>query len=96
MPVYVLLVKLTEKGKEDLQGSVKKREEVIEYIRKLGGKGLHVFTTIGRYDVIEIVDLPSDEVALKLSIKAAESGTVKIETMRAFTPEEMEKIEKSL
>ncbi len=96
MPNYVLLVKLTEKGKLDLENSFRKRETVMEYVKKLGGRNLHVFTTIGRYDVIEILDLPNDEVALKLSIKAAETGDVKIETLRAFTADEMEKITGSM
>lgn len=96
MPMYVLLVKLTEKGKSDLMNSLRKREQVMEYVKKLGGRNVHVYTTFGRYDVIEIMELPSDEAALKLSIKAAETGDVKIETMRAFTQDELEKIQASL
>jgi uncharacterized protein with GYD domain len=96
MTVYVLLVKLTEKGKANLKGSFEKRESIMDWVQKNGGKNLHVFTTFGRYDVIEIMDLPSDDVALKLSIKAAETGDANIETLRGFTQEEMKKIQDTL
>ena len=96
MTVYVLLVKLTEKGKANLKNSLKTRDSIMEWAEKHGGKNLHVFTTFGRYDVIEIMEMPDDETVLKLVIKAAETGDVKIETLRAFTQEEMQKIQATL
>lgn len=92
MGTYILLVKLTESGKARVQEALRRREEVMEYIKKLGGSSKQVFATFGRYDIIEIMELPSDDVALKLSIKAAQTGDVKIETLRAFSQPEMENI----
>lgn len=96
MTTYVLLVKLTEKGKADVDNALKRREEVMSYVEKLGGKPRHVLMTFGRYDVVEIVDMPNDETAMKLAIKAAKTGDVKIETLRAFTDEEMKKLTASM
>lgn len=96
MGLYVLLVRLTEQGKMHVKEALEKREKVMESVRKEGGKSLNVLMTFGKYDVIELLDLPSDEVAMKLSIKGAQTGDVKIETMRAFTVDEMEKIVASL
>lgn len=96
MGFYVLLVKLTEKGKANVNEALKKREEIMEYVKKLGGKNVHIFMTFGRYDVVEIMEMPNDEAAMKLSIKAAQTGDVKLETLRAFTPEEMEKVTSTL
>lgn len=96
MTVYVLLVNLTDNAKAHLKDTLKKREIIMDWVEKHGGKNLHVFTTFGRYDVIEIMELPNDETALKLAIKAAETGDVHIETLRAFSQEEMMKIQESL
>ena len=96
MTVYVLLVKLTGKGKANLKSSFETRKTLMDWVEENGGKNLHVFTTFGKYDVIEIMDLPNDELALKLSIKAAETGDVNIETLRGFTQQEMEKIQQTL
>ncbi len=96
MAIYVLLVKLTEKGKANVNSAMRKREDIMDYVKKMGGSHKHVYTTFGRYDVIEIIEMPNDEAALRLSIKAAETGDVKVETLRAFTKEEMEKIAQSI
>lgn len=96
MGYYVLLVKLTEKGKADINNALRRREEVMEYIRKIGGKHKDVYMTFGRYDVIEVIDMPNDEAAMKCAIKAAETGDVKVETLRAFSADEMKKVTASL
>lgn len=96
MGLYVLLVRLTEKGKADINNALKRRDDVMEYVRKNGGKHREVLMTFGRYDVVEIVELPDDDAAMKLAIKAAETGDVKVETLRAFTADEMRKLASSM
>lgn len=96
MGQYVLLVKLTEQGKMHIKEALEKREAVMEYLKKEGGNPKTVLMTFGRYDVIEVLDLPNDNLAMKLSIKAAQTGDVEVETLRAFTIDEMEKIVGSL
>lgn len=88
---YVLLVKITEKGKEDISKTLKAREDVLAYLKKLGGKHKGFYMTLGRYDAIEIVDLPDDDAAMKFAVKAGQTGDVRLETLRAFTEEEMRK-----
>ncbi|AKA49498.1 hypothetical protein IX51_10790 [uncultured archaeon] len=87
---------MTEQGKRHIQEALEKREKVMEFIKKEGGNPQTVLMTFGRYDVIEILELPSDEVAMKLSIKGAETGDVSIETLRAFTVDEMQSLVSSL
>lgn len=93
---YILLVKLTEKGKADINNALKRREEVMDYVKKLGGKNKDVYMTFGKYDVVEIMELPNDEAAMKCAIRAAQTGDVKVETMRAFTADEMKKVTGSM
>ncbi len=93
---YVLLVKITEKGKTDIDRTLKTRGEVMEYLKKLGGRHEGVYMTFGRYDAIEIVDLPNDEAAIKFAVKAGKTGDVRLETLKAFTEEEMKKATSSM
>ncbi len=88
---YVLLVKITEKGKEDISKTLKTREEVMDYLKKLGGTHKGMYMTLGRYDAIEIVDLPDDDAAMKFSVRAGQTGDVRLETLKAFTADEMKK-----
>lgn len=96
MGIYILLVKLTEKGKADINNALRRREDVMEYVKKVGGMNKDVYMTFGRYDVVEIMEFPNDEAAMKCAIKAAQTGDVKIETLRAFTADEMKKVTTSM
>ena len=61
-------------------------EESDAVIKERGGKLIDVYVTLGRYDVVEIFEAPNDETEL------ARHGTVRTETLRAFTREEAEAI----
>ncbi len=89
-------MKITEKGKTDIEKTLKTRTEIMEYLKKLGGKHVGVYMTLGRYDVVEIVDLPNDEAAIKFAVRAGKTGDVQLETLKAFTEEEMRKATSSV
>lgn len=93
---YVLLVKITEKGKEDISRTLKTREDVMAYLKELGGSHKSLFMTLGRYDAIEVIDLPDDNAAMKFAVKAGQTGDVRLETLKAFTEEEMRRVTSSM
>jgi hypothetical protein len=43
---------------------------------------------MGHYDAVGIVELPNDEARAKIALTNASRGTVRSETLRAFTEEE--------
>src|SRR4029079_2936483 len=57
-----------------------------------GGNLINVYVTLGRYDVVEIFEAPNDETAYGIVLELARHGTVRTETLRAFTREEAEAI----
>ena len=61
-------------------------------IEEAGGKLVGVWVTLGRYDVVEIFEAPNDETAYGIVLELARHGTVRTETLRAFTREEAEAI----
>ncbi len=88
MPTYVFLVNLTEKGKSALSEVKRHGRELMEYVETLKGTAKGSFMTLGRYDLIEIIDLPDDMAALKYSMKSTESGLKDVETLKGFTQED--------
>lgn len=90
MPTYVFLVTLTEKGKSRLEEVRRNAKELTEFIKTLDGQIKGSFMTLGRYDMVEIVELPNDISALKLSMKSTESGLQNVETLKGFTEKELE------
>lgn len=90
MPTYVFLVTLTEKGKAHFEEVRKNGNLLSEFIKSLGGRSKGAFMTLGRFDIIELVEFPDDVAALKFSMKSAESGLANVETLKGFSEMETE------
>ena len=54
------------------------------------------YYTFGEYDVVIIVDVPNDEVAMSLMLKVGSAGNVRTKTLKAFTADEGLKIIRNL
>jgi uncharacterized protein with GYD domain len=67
-------------------------EESQDVIQQRGGRLIDVYVTLGRYDVVEIFEAPNDETAYGIVLELARHGTVRTETLRAFTRDEAEAI----
>ena len=50
------------------------------------------FWTQGHYDLVTIVEAPSEEAMMNGTFNIAQTGNVSSETLRAFTDEEMQRI----
>ena len=83
MPYYVILVNLLEGGRKDLQEGAKGRAQVMEQLQKAGGRSVGGYLTFGKYDAVEIVEAPNDEVMLRLAMMAP-PGQVRTTTLKAF------------
>ncbi|MDD1661572.1 MAG: GYD domain-containing protein [Methanomicrobiales archaeon] len=60
-----------------------------QIIRAAGGELLAHYYTLGRYDFMDLVDLPSTEALAKCLIDIGKWGTVSTETMMTLAPEEV-------
>jgi uncharacterized protein with GYD domain len=54
-----------------------------------GGDTGELLWTLGRYDIVGFLDAPDDETAAAISMKVSGLGSVRTETLRAFTAEEV-------
>jgi uncharacterized protein with GYD domain len=92
MPHYVSLMRWTSQGVAGLPAWRDRVEEGERIISDAGGGLVGVYVTLGRYDVVEIFEAPNDETAYGIVLELARHGTVRTETLRAFTREEAEAI----
>ncbi len=90
MPTYVFLVTLTEKGKSRFEEVRRGGKVLSEFIKSLGGQSKGAFMTLGRFDIVEIVEFPNDVAALKYSMRSTESGLANVETLKGFAEKETE------
>ena len=96
MPKYISLLRFTEQGIRSVKDHPKRREAAAKAIESLGGKLLHTYLTMGRYDVVAIIEAPDDDVAAKFAIVTGMQGNVSTETMRAFDEGEFDRLLKSV
>ncbi|MHC4607699.1 MAG: GYD domain-containing protein [Planctomycetota bacterium] len=92
MPHYVTLVTFTQEGLKNLNSTTKRAKAFEDAAEKLGVKILYTLWTVGRYDIVHILDAPDDETAAGMAFSLGSLGNVRTETLRAFGREEMEKI----
>ncbi len=96
MPTYISLMHFTEQGIREVKDHPKRREMAAKGIESMGGKLLHTYVTMGRYDVVAIIQAPDDEVAAKFAILTGMRGTVSTETLRALDEGEVDRLLKSI
>jgi len=92
MPRYVVLYRFTDQGLKNIKGTVKRAREVRAENERRGFKVVGTYWTQGRYDLVAIMDAPSEEAMVGGLFNIAETGNVHSETLRAFDEAEMEAI----
>jgi uncharacterized protein with GYD domain len=92
MPHYVVLYRFTDEGRKNVKDTVRRAAEVRKRNEERGFKVLGHYWTTGRYDLVTVVDAPSEEAMAAGLMGIAEAGNVSSETLRAFTDAEMGQI----
>ena len=88
MPTYISLLKWTDQGIQNVKDSPKRLDDFKSALEAAGGKLVGFYLTMGRYDMVLIIESPSDEASASLSLSTASKGSIKTETMKAFTEDE--------
>jgi uncharacterized protein with GYD domain len=89
---YILLLNWTEKGVSSARETIQRADMVRDLAKQVDGDLKATYWTLGRYDAIALLEAPNDEAATAFALKASTLGTVRTETLRAFTADEMSKI----
>ena len=88
MPTYVTLANFTDQGIRNIKESPKREDAFRELCEKMGARVKDVYRTLGRYDIVAIVDAPHDEAMNTILYSLGARGNVRTETLRAFTRQE--------
>ena len=88
MSNYVLLIDWTEQGIKNVKDTVKRAKSFESAIEKAGGKSLGFYYTIGKYDMVAIVQAPTDEAIASVLFSLGSLGNVRTETLKAFSTDE--------
>jgi uncharacterized protein with GYD domain len=92
MPYAICLLKLDKEGKRAIKDSSKRIEAAKKAVQAFGGKWVEIYTTLGEYDYIAIVENNSTENILATSAAISSTGEVNIKTLVGFNEAEWKKI----
>ena len=90
MPHYIVLGNYTEQGIRNVKDSVKRDEDARHMIERAGGK-MQLYYTLGEYDFVAVLEMPSDESLLKFLLQVGQGGNVRTKTLKAWSEPEAHK-----
>jgi len=88
MAGYIILGKWSEKGAAEVKNSPERMKQARAAAEKLGGKVVGMWVTMGRYDGVIVLDMPSEQTATLFALGVARQGAATTQTMRAFSEDE--------
>jgi uncharacterized protein with GYD domain len=92
MATYVILYTFTPDGAKNIRESIKRAGRVRQQNARVGFTVKDVYWTQGSYDMVAIVDAPSEEAMMGAMMNVVSAGNVTSVTMRAFDAVEMSRV----
>ena len=96
MPTYIALLKWTEKVIAAIKGSPARLDAGRQAFKKAGMEIKETYSTMGRYDLVCVIEAPDDETYAKGMLGLGAQGNVSTETLKAFSEDQYRKIVDSL
>jgi uncharacterized protein with GYD domain len=92
MPTYIALLKWTGQGIGNVKDSPSRLDAGRKAFKKIGVKIKDTYLTMGRYDLVCIIEAPDDESFASAMLSLGSQGNVQTETLKAFTEDQYRKI----
>jgi uncharacterized protein with GYD domain len=96
MPTYIALLKWTQLGAANVKASPKRLDAGRKAFKKAGAEIKDTWLTMGRYDLVCVIDAPDDETYARAMLQLGSAGNVQTETLKAFSEDQYRKIIGSL
>lgn len=88
MPLYAVLGNFTNKRMENIKGIPKGLAASKKALEAVGATMVTLIFTMGQYDVVAIIDAPSDVAIVTAMLDFGQLGVLRTVTLRGFTAEE--------
>jgi len=92
MKTYVALVNWTQKGIQEIPESPSRVEKAKAAIAAAGGEMKAFYVTLGRYDMVAVIEMPDDAAYAKAMLVLGSKGGVRTESLVAFRQDEYREI----
>lgn len=92
MPTYIELVRWTDQGIRNIKEAPERMDAFKKTIEAAGGKLIGFYFTMGEYDIVTVIEAPSDEALTNIILNTGSKGSVRSETLKAYTEQEFRNI----
>ncbi len=96
MAKYIMLINYTQQGIANIKESPNRAEAARGLARDCGAEMTDLYLTMGEYDLVAIVEAPSDDAVAKFALAIGSIGNVRSKTLKAFTEDQFREIVQSL
>ena len=92
MATYVVLYNWTDQGIRNVRESPKRVDVAREMASKYGCTLKELYSAMGAYDLIGIIEAPDDQAITKLNLSLASLGNVRTTTLKVFPESEFRNV----
>lgn len=92
MPTYIALLKWTPQGISKVKESPGRLDAGRKAFQQRGVQIKDTYLTMGRYDLVCVIDAPDDETYASAVLSLGAQGNVQTETLKAFNEDQYRSI----
>jgi uncharacterized protein with GYD domain len=92
MPTFVILGNLTAEAVAKIAEEGKRQKQAFDLANKHNCEIKALYYTMGKYDLVSVVESPDDETILKALFELAAGGATRTRSMLAFPAEDVGKM----
>ena len=89
MATYIALSRFTDQGIRSIKDTTKRAAAVKEAAARFGVNMSQIYWTLGRYDLVVFIEASNEHSAAAFALAIGSAGNVRMETLRAFSGDEM-------
>ena len=84
MPTYIMLSTLTPEGVQTVKNNPNRIREVNRELEQLGATVKAQWATLGRFDFVNVVEVPDEKTMARVSLELGSRGTARYESFAAI------------
>ena len=84
MPTWIMLTTLSPEGVQTIRNNPQRIREVNAEIEQLGATVKAQWSTLGRFDFINVVEAPDEKTMARVSLELGSRGTARYESLAAI------------
>ena len=92
MPTFIVLGHFTDQGVRAVKDTANRAEKFKEIAKQQGATVKDIYWTLGKYDVVSIIEAPDVTSVTALGLSLGMAGNVRTQTLPAFTADDMAKV----